>query len=1072
MKFKSLITIIFIFAISFLFAKTSLADHANAVCETNTPKSGYVCSWTDKGGAGYGGMSWCGGNTASCNYEPDAAVNTPAGVSNGSWNFCNNCSWTLSCVGGYTACNNSTCKQNTAIPQCNGYDNQCNTTPACTGCVGGYALCAARNTSTSSANGSQACVSNPGCPTGQTFDACTATCVGFAGVKLGYDSLSGSSVIQSVNYPSLYIPLGSYPNIGIGTTNPVATLDIIGSLKNNSAVTFSGLGGSGNRLIATDNSGNLYATSSTAFGLDLWKGTKNGNIWNGDAGAGNVGIGTTNPGQKLDIIGGSIRTDNQLISTIAGGTAPLSVLSTTTVPNLSAAYLGYVNVGTSTTTSSNYPSSKLSFTIFALPEFGAESGALTVRGWNDSYSSWQLIGNNTPWSSINELYFRTGSAGSWNAVSKVWHSGNLTNNLATSSIVKWTGSTMGNSGMYTNGSYIGVGTTNAQSLLDVNGELRVSGGGAITLYNGVAGTVVGGISRQNDAQNASIQIGAFGGMGFTTGLAGSTGTPTSATSKLWIDNTGKVGIGTTAPVTSLDVIANNGFRNNYATTLSLLGGGGDHLIAADSNGMLYATGSPALLSLWNGTKNGNIWNGDAGAGNVGIGTTNPTTSLDIRGTNKLIGVGVNQRGNLFIATTDEPDINVGGSIVLGGRYLTGQPNLIPFATIHGKKEAAGGSGNNAGFLAFETANNSVSPYTFERMRITSTGNVGIGTTGPNDKLSVSGNISATGYFYSSSGSDGNRWITNSSGLTNLMGIYGGSINSRANSTISLGYTPAVGTAISPVLTVVDTGNVGIGTSNPTLRLDVASNGLNAPASSGTTNNGLMRVGFGDRTWGGAELNIGIINSGGYPVWFQAQNPTALGTYRYIALNPNGGNVGVGTTAPGTTLDVNGTNGFRNNYATTHSSLGAAGNVIVMADNTGTLYGISSTTLTTPPAVYRGKTVGTYNGNNSGNQGYTYANGLCAPVYAGSHVCSPAEMLNTIAAGGTMPSTDVWIFSGPPGYTASANDCNARTINTQMTGPNKNYGTYWEGTATDPVNTPNGRGLLLTCEYSISLACCK
>ncbi len=52
--------------------------------------------------------------------------------------------------------------------------------------------------------------------------------------------------------------------------------------------------------------------------------------------AGNVGIGVATPGAKLDVLGGSIRTNNQLISTIATGTAPLAVSSTTKVTNLNA----------------------------------------------------------------------------------------------------------------------------------------------------------------------------------------------------------------------------------------------------------------------------------------------------------------------------------------------------------------------------------------------------------------------------------------------------------------------------------------------------------------------------------------------------------------------------------------------------------------------------------------------------------------------------------------------------------------------------------------------------------------
>ena len=47
-----------------------------------------------------------------------------------------------------------------------------------------------------------------------------------------------------------------------------------------------------------------------------------------------LGVRTATPGQAIDVVGGNIRTNQQFISTISTGTAPLSVASTTKVTNL------------------------------------------------------------------------------------------------------------------------------------------------------------------------------------------------------------------------------------------------------------------------------------------------------------------------------------------------------------------------------------------------------------------------------------------------------------------------------------------------------------------------------------------------------------------------------------------------------------------------------------------------------------------------------------------------------------------------------------------------------------------
>jgi len=117
------------------------------------------------------------------------------------------------------------------------------------------------------------------------------------------------------------------------------------------------------------------------------------------------------------------------------------------------------------------------------------------------------------------------------------------------------------------------------------------------------------------------------------------------------------------------------------------------------------------------------------------------------------------------------------------------------------------------------------------------------------------------------------------------------------------------------------------------------------------------------------------------------------------------------------------------------------------------------------AVFVGLTAKT-TGNNNGTPGYKEAFRLCSLVSTGAHVCTPDDMLNTIALNSLMPTEDAWVFSGPPGYTAMANDCDGRTSNSNS-GP---LGAYWE--VTNPSYPNGGHGLTSPCGANLKIACCK
>jgi hypothetical protein len=105
---------------------------------------------------------------------------------------------------------------------------------------------------------------------------------------------------------------------------------------------------------------------------------------------------------------------------------------------------------------------------------------------------------------------------------------------------------------------------------------------------------------------------------------------------------------------------------------------------------------------------------------------------------------------------------------------------------------------------------------------------------------------------------------------------------------------------------------GIGTTTPINKLEVVTATAD-PATSGTTANGNLRLG---PSSGSHILDFGLSSSSTFS-WLQARSKLAYGTTYNLALNPIGGNVGIGTTNPTAKLNLVGGgirifNGFSNN----------------------------------------------------------------------------------------------------------------------------------------------------------------
>ena len=107
-------------------------------------------------------------------------------------------------------------------------------------------------------------------------------------------------------------------------------------------------------------------------------------------------------------------------------------------------------------------------------------------------------------------------------------------------------------------------------------------------------------------------------------------------------------------------------------------------------------------------------------------------------------------------------------------------------------------------------------------------------------------------------------------------------------------------AYSTAAIIKSTGNVGIGVTSPDAKLHVmGTTGL--PATSGATFTGTMRLGVSGGY--GTVMDFGAVGPSTGTQWIQVTDSSNQALHYPLLLQPNGGNVGIGTTAPVTKLDI-------------------------------------------------------------------------------------------------------------------------------------------------------------------------
>jgi len=245
-----------------------------------------------------------------------------------------------------------------------------------------------------------------------------------------------------------------------------------------------------------------------------------------------------------------------------------------------------------------------------------------------------------------------------------------------------------------------------------NNYIELNGGSASTtaLYFGdSADQDAGGVlySHSNDSMNLRV----------------------NAQSRMTIDSSGNVAIGTSSPATRLDVLGsiNNGVRVSDGTTTGIF-----YASAEDTNSIAVGTTTNHPLILYtNNAPRMRI----TSSGNVGIGTS-PTYKLDV-----VSAGSPSQRIRNFDA---------GGTATL----LLETANTFS-GTCQTYVRAIGTAGSGVSQLAFGTAISAADTTATERMRIHSSGNLLVGYTSSNGayKLQVNSQIFATSATIATS--DGN-----------------------------------------------------------------------------------------------------------------------------------------------------------------------------------------------------------------------------------------------------------------------------------------------------------------------------
>ncbi|MHA2068642.1 MAG: hypothetical protein ACXABY_30130, partial [Candidatus Thorarchaeota archaeon] len=408
-------------------------------------------------------------------------------------------------------------------------------------------------------------------------------------------------------------------------------------------------------------------------------------------------------------------------------------------------------------------------------------------------------------------------------------------NLSASGDVVMTGNLTVNSTLFVSGALgrVGIGTATPDVTLDVTGALN---GGATIRTEGGVNTGIGSSNSAVFNNAGTSYLASTSQLGLVVASSPLTSDPSAVA--VLIQTDGDVGIGTVTPSGELEVastgntglhVTSSGANSNPLVRLtndaqswqiSTQGSESDRFkirdVTASTDPFQIQIGSPENLLFLD------------LAGRIGMATSAPRGVLEILGEgNTNLSQDADGQFPLIIqdGTGTAGDDNYGGSVMFTkiGSGSTGIRAGITQVQTAADADIAG--------LAFLTHSSGTGTADLiEAMRIEGSGDVGIGTTTPSEKLEVTGNISLGDEI-------------NSSLILDESDVY---LQSKKMSGIRydlLFYTVNSPVAPTEVMRLTGTGRLGIGTNRPTNLLDVTDNVADTVARFFNDGNNINRIGI-------------------------------------------------------------------------------------------------------------------------------------------------------------------------------------------------------------------------------------